>query len=117
MLRDRMRKIKELKNKLLLTLIYLLFLFIYWYFDLSCIFRYFFNIPCPGCGMVHAVSSILKLDFVLAFKYHPMFWSVPVLYLYMLYDGKIFNNKFIDNSILILIALGFFANWIIRLFW
>ncbi|MGI6279380.1 MAG: DUF2752 domain-containing protein [Acutalibacteraceae bacterium] len=110
-----MRKIKEPKNKLLLTLIYIIFLIIYWYFDFSCLFKSLFKIPCPGCGMFHAVLAALGLNFVAAFKYHPMFWSMPILYLYMLYDGRLFGKKYIDFALPVLIGCGFLVNWLVRL--
>ncbi len=109
-------KIKEPKNKLIFTAVYIGFLIIFWAFKLPCIYDYFFGIPCPGCGMSHAYFSLLKLDFAAAFSYHPMFWSVPILYLYLWFDGRLIGKKRLDYSVLILIAIGFIANWIIKLF-
>lgn len=110
-----MRKIKELKNKLLLTALYMGILLIFWAFDMPCIFKHFLGVECIGCGMSRAVWSVLRLDFKSAFSYHPMFWSVPVLYLYLLYDGNLIGKKCLDKAVLILIALGFVLNWIIKI--
>ena len=110
-----MRKIKELKNKLLLTVLYIGILLIFWAFDMPCIFKHFLGVECIGCGMSRAVWSVLRLDFKSAFSYHPMFWSVPLLYLYLLYDGRLIGKKYLDMAVLILIALGFVLNWIIKI--
>lgn len=110
-----MRKIKFLKNKLNITLIYFCCLAVFWFLKFPCVFNYIFGIPCPGCGMSHAFLSALRFDFIEAFSYHSMFWSMPILYLYFLFDGKLFNKKSLDLSILILIGVGFLINWIANL--
>ena len=110
-----MRKVKELKNKLLLTVLYICILLIFWALDVPCLFKHFLKVECIGCGMSRAVWSVLRLNFKAAFSYHPMFWSVPVLYLYLLYDGRLIGKKYLDMAVLILIALGFVLNWIIKI--
>ena len=110
-----MGRIKELKNSLLLTVIYAAILLIFWYFKIPCLFKYFFGISCPGCGMSRAMLSAIRLDFTSAFSHHPMFWSLPILYVYFLFSGKVFNKKILDLGILIIIAFGFLANFIVRM--
>lgn len=110
-----MRKIKELKNSLLLTTVYLLLVSVFWLFDVPCLFERFLGVSCPGCGMSRAVLSALRWDLAAAFSYHPMFWSMPVLYVYFLCNGRLFPNKYLDYGILIAIALGFFINWLAKL--
>lgn len=110
-----MKRIKGLKNTLLLTLIYLCLLIVFQVLGLNCIFKHFLHIPCPGCGMSRALYSALRLEFATAFGYHPMFWSIPILYLYLLFGGKLLNKKWLDIPILILIAVGFLINWIVNL--
>jgi len=36
-----------------------------------CLMRRFLHIPCPGCGVLHAVASLLRLDFVQAWHFNP----------------------------------------------
>lgn len=84
------------------------------YFGISCIWLYLFGIECPGCGMTRACISALGLNFQKAFSYHPMFWSVPALLLYFFFDGRVFG-KIADRIILILIAVGFGINWLVKL--
>ena len=46
----------------------------------KCPFYYFFGVPCPGCGLTQAHLAALRLDFVSAFKCHPLFFiPVPVI--------------------------------------
>lgn len=111
-----MIKIKDLKEKLIITFLFLFIILVAYNLNFSCIYRQFLNFPCPGCGMTRAFLSSLKLDFVKAFDFHPMFWSVPILYLYFLFDGKVFKNKKINMIIFILIAIGFAANWVWQIF-
>ena len=47
---------------------------------------------------------------------HPMFWSMPVLVAYFFKDYRLFQNKWLNNGILILIGAGFMAQWIWKLF-
>ena len=80
--------------------------------DTSCPFNRFLGFTCPGCGMTRALLCVLHLDFAGAFRYHMMFWSVPILFWIFLFDGKISGNKRIDRGILIIMAIGFAVNWI-----
>ena len=81
----------------------------------GCPFRNITGIPCPGCGMTHAWLSFLRLDLVAAFRYHPMFWSVPVLMAYCLFDGQIVRKKWLNFGLLGFIALGTVINYIVVL--
>lgn len=108
-------KIKELKNKLIFTLFYVGILIVFWGFKIPCIFNTVFGVPCPGCGMSRAFFSVLRFDFAAAFGFHPMFWSVPILYLYLLFDGELFCSKLLNKIVLILIAMGFAINWAVKI--
>ena len=107
-----MKKIKELKNKLTLTISYIIIISILWVFKTPCLFKYFLNIECLGCGMTRAILCALKLDFRGAFMYHSMFWSIPILYVYFLFDGKVVGKKIVDLTVLIAILIGFLLNWV-----
>ena len=105
-------KITNLKEKLVAIVAVLVAAIILWLFKVPCIFKALFDIECIGCGMTRAFLSAMKLDFVSAFYYHKMFWSLPVLTLYFLFDGKLFKNKFINITVVLLIGLGFLLNWV-----
>lgn len=108
-------KTSNVKEKLLTCAIFLAVVVVYIIFKPPCPLLYFFDIPCPGCGMTRAYFSLLRLDFCTAFHFNPMFWSVPVLILYYLADWKLFNRKWVDRGVLILIGLGFLISWIVKL--
>ncbi|HSA93803.1 MAG TPA: DUF2752 domain-containing protein [Terriglobales bacterium] len=47
-----------------------------------CLFRILSGLPCPGCGMTRALSSLLHGDGAAAFFYHPFVFAVlPALVL------------------------------------
>ena len=81
---------------------------------IGCPFKTIFKIPCPGCGITRAYLSVLHLDFAKAFEYNPMFWSVPILFLLMLFDDK-FKHKWVSTALYIAIFAGFVAQWIYQL--
>lgn len=109
-----MTRIKELKNKLILTMLYACILILFWSLHIPCLFQHFLHISCPGCGMSHAMFCALKLDLKNAFLSHPMFWSMPILYVYFLLDFHTLKRKVIHYVILGLIGLGFCINWVAK---
>lgn len=42
-----------------------------------CLFRAVTGVPCPGCGMAHALIHALNLDLAASFKAHPL--GLPLL--------------------------------------
>jgi hypothetical protein len=102
--------------KLLLTAMYLGLVLLAYRLGFTCIFLRFFNFECAGCGMTRAYLSLLSFDFCSAFKCNFMFWSVPICYIYFLFDGHIFKRHTIDILILSLIGLGFAILSVARLF-
>lgn len=110
-----MKRITDLKKKLIYTFLYLFAVFALYLLGAKCIFQSLFGIPCPGCKMTRAVISVLKLDFKAAANYNFMVFFMPLLYLYFLCDGKLFKNRTLNNFVLIIILLGFLANWITKL--
>ena len=111
-----MKRFKNIKVKLLLTAAYLIITAVLIHFGAECIMKHFFGIPCPGCGMTHALLSVIRFDFISAFRHHAMFWSMPILYLYFLADGNLFKSKLINRIIFVGIVVGFAVNWIVKLF-
>lgn len=70
------------------------------YMDITCVFLKIFGIPCPGCGMTHALLSLLKLDFYGAAKYNILIFFMPYVFLYIFFNIKIqtiFNYLFITS--------------------
>lgn len=100
--------------KLILIFCYFTIVFVLYYFKVPCLIEYLFHLPCPGCGMTRAVISATKLDFITAFRYHPMFWSLPVIFLYLIADGNLFGKK-ADKIIVFGILAGFLINWTVKI--
>lgn len=80
-----------------------------------CVFRYFFHLPCPGCGMRDALWAFLHFDFALAFYSHPMVWSLPLLPLLVLTGGRPTRNRRVNGLILGIVLFGFLLSYIYRL--
>lgn len=109
-----MQKEKIIRKTILVMV--LLILFAYTYFQgIECVYLKYFHVICPGCGMTRAIRALVRLDFVGAFRYHPMVYSLPVVFLYILMDGRVFRRKIFDNTILLLIGSGFVINYVIKL--
>ena len=107
-------KVKSPIIKLLGTILYVILVLVIHYTGIGCLFRRFFNIYCPGCGLTTAYLAVFRLDFVSAFKANFMFWAIPIIYLYFWYDGKLTGKKVADNIIMILIFLGFLVRLVLR---
>lgn len=110
-----MRGVKNLPYKLLITGIILLVVALMRYFDISCFILELTGIPCPGCGMTRALLAALKFRFDEAFVLHPMFWSVPLLYLCFLFDGRLFRKTWLNGLFYVLMLAGFLLNWLMNL--
>ena len=108
-------KIKNLSEKLITLGIVAVIVAVMYILGVQCFFKWLFKISCPGCGMTRAWISIFKFDFSAAFRYHPMFWSVPILGALYLFDGRIFKHTWLNYAVTIGILAGFFACWIVRL--
>lgn len=81
--------------------------------DIGCVWRKFFGFHCPSCGLTRAWLCFLKGDLGGAFSYHFMFWSVPVLFLYVFFKGNLFKNEKLNYVVLGAILLGFIVRWIL----
>ena len=52
-----------------------------------CVFKHLFSLPCPGCGLMRSVSSVLHGDFLKSWGYHPLgifFVAAAVLFVFNL---------------------------------
>lgn len=102
-------------TKLFLTAAYCLIVYLFAQWDFGCLWQKLFAIPCPGCGMTRAFLSLLDGNISAAFSYHFMFPTVPLVYLYILFDGSLFRVKAINNIILMIILFGFLLHWLLIL--
>ena len=51
-----------------------------------CMFRRVTGLPCLTCGMSRAWLCALRLDFAGAFFWHPLFWTVPLIALALIFS-------------------------------
>lgn len=109
-----MRKIKNVKEKLCFAAGLALMYLVMHLFDVTCLVKSVVGICCPGCGMSRALLAAVRLDFSSAFSLHPLFWTVPFIFLYILFDGALFGKR-VDRIILPLLLSGFVCVWILRL--
>ena len=99
---------KKLFLSIFLTICLIFFL------DYGCIYRNIFDIPCPGCGMTRAWISFLNGKINDAFYYHPLFWSVPIIMLLVIFENKIKNKKML-SILFIIFAILFIGVYLYRL--
>ncbi len=110
-----MKTSSKLLDKLLLIGLCVLFLILWYILEFPCLVRYFTGLICPACGMTRAWLAAIQLNLAEAFSFHPMFWSVPVLVFYFIYDGHLFPNKKLNRIILGTLIAGLFVCYLIRL--
>ena len=101
------KRIPHWKGTLWGTAAFAVWLWIAWSLHIPCLFQALFRVPCPGCGMTRAWLSVCRGDFAAAFSFHPLFWTVPLLYGYILTDGALLNRKWADRLILALVLAAY----------
>lgn len=73
----------KIREGVLTIVLLLIFAFSLHIFDVSCIVRRMFGIPCPSCGMMRALLSLVKFDFHSYLHYNcfgfPVFCAVLLL--------------------------------------
>lgn len=65
----------------IISLLFLTFLFIEFLelINFKCIYKYYFNIYCAGCGTTRMIKSIFKLKFYQAFRYNPLIFILFII--------------------------------------
>ncbi len=112
-----MKKNKTIKNAIKPIAFFSAFLlsiaFLY-FSGIHCPFKKFLNIECAGCGMTRAYFSLFKGDIKSAFKYNPLFFTVPLIIFGVLRDGKITGRRIIDIIIFAGLLIGFIILFVLR---
>ena len=100
-----MRLLKNGAKLLLFATVFVLILLLFYH----CPFRYFFDVPCPGCGMTRALLAAFMGDLEKAFFFHPLVpFFLPVgMYIWLcLFHGMRVPVR--RQTIYILFVLGIF---------
>ncbi|MBO5159775.1 MAG: DUF2752 domain-containing protein [Lachnospiraceae bacterium] len=81
--------------------------------DIGCPIKFITGISCAGCGMTRAWLSVLKLNFSEAFTFHPLYWIIPLVGIFLFCRKRIprVAASFITGSLIVL----FVTVYIIRM--
>lgn len=85
---------------------------------LSCPFKTWTGIDCPGCGLQRSLVALLKGDFLASFKFYPA--TLPILGLFILtilhlkFDFK--NGAFLIKLMYIFAAVIIVMNYIYKIY-
>lgn len=122
-----------MKNRIfsgcILVIIYVVYyVFTVYNLALNCVFRKYFGIQCPACGMTRAFKSILSFNFKEAIKYNIL--SIPLIIIVFYFIIKLIMDlltgknyfvsglkNFLNNYYIIIIAaliISFIYNNIVR---
>lgn len=81
-----------------------------------CPVKYFFNIPCPACGTLHALRALLKLDLKSYFRFN--FLALPMVFAVWAGIHKkslLHNSKIVDVIIYFVCGLAIIRYFFILL--
>lgn len=80
---------------------------------IGCPIKFATGISCPGCGMTRAWLYAITLRLDLAFAYHPLFWTVPPLFLIAALRQRL--NARVVRAVFIAALVAFLTVWVLRL--
>lgn len=99
---------KKLTEKLPMPLILIFTLVIIFNLKYGCPIQFFTGISCLGCGMSRAALALLKPDFELALRMHPLIYFMPVCVVVLLLKKHIpprFTKVFFGITIALFITV------------
>ncbi len=86
--------------------------------DVSCGFKYYLHLYCPGCGGTRAVDSFLQGHFIQSFLYHPLIVYIAIYFMcyYIPATLRMFGvlGKKIDDMVYVYMLVGVLALLIIN---
>lgn len=110
-----MKRIRKVLPRLLFVFLLGSMLLVCVYFRVPCLFRRVTGLICPGCGLSRAWLCAFRLNFVDAFHFHPLFWSVPILVLCGFFGGKSVRIVGWNGWILVFLLIVWAVVYAIRL--
>ena len=91
----------------------LILIFVFaWAVCFGCAVYRLLGVPCPGCGMTRAWLQALRLDFAGVFRWHPLFWTVPLIALALIFFGA--RRRWIHRGLIACLFL-FAVVWVVRM--
>ena len=84
---------------------------------LSCPFKSFVGIDCPGCGLQRSVLALMRGDLAASFRFYPA--TVPIIGLFLFtiihlkFDVK--NGAFVIKMLYIVITFMIIVNYIYKI--
>ncbi|MDO4689963.1 MAG: DUF2752 domain-containing protein [Fusobacterium sp.] len=72
-----------------------------------CLFYNFYGVPCLSCGMTRAYVQLMEFNLKGAFYFHPLFWTVPFIVIFLIFDKK---------KYLYLLFTVFILVWLLRMY-
>ena len=73
------------------------------------------GIPCLTCGMTRATLAALRLDFRAALLYHPLVFTLPLVYWTLATELEPFKSKRANKITVASLAATFLAVWVAKL--
>lgn len=109
------KKYKKIKSYVIFIILFsTVAVFLEIFLGNPCIFRATIGMPCPACGMTRAwLSLILKRDLGLAFYYHPLFLTVPFIFLLVFIEQILEKN--VNKFIYIFLIFLYIAVYVYRM--
>lgn len=80
---------------------------------IGCPIKFVTGISCPGCGMTRAWIAMLTAQPMLALAYHPLYWTVPLVFVLPLLRPRL--SPLLFNVVCISTIIAFTVVWIVRL--
>lgn len=80
---------------------------------MGCPILFFTGIPCLGCGMTRACISMIQLDFISAFHYHPLCFFLPFAAIIVIFNNKL-SKKVYEKCLIGIVAI-FIIIYLLRL--
>lgn len=109
--------LKFIRKNILIILFLAIFLILTYIFKIiNCPIKFICGYPCPGCGMTRAGFSILRFDFVAAFKYNPLIFIFPVILWIVIFNERpIISKIYKSNVFWIVILIVVVITYVLRL--
>lgn len=105
-----MKRLQDMSAIIIIALFYLILELV---FGITCPILFLTGISCAGCGMSRAWFCVLRMDFAGAFRYHPLFWTLPAGVILFLFWDKI--PKKMQKILLIAACILFLTVYIWRM--